>query len=569
MRSHPRLVTTRVLLPAALIVLAIAVNLALLTRITALEIDNPLLVDSTLGELAVWLAAQSEQEAPQSMLGQLARAQAVRAGAASLDTAALLTLMQRIMVGILAVSVALAAAAVVGLFANSARGRTALIGSLIVTLLPLFILPVGTGDNTLMLVMAACVLLITAYFAAPGRITRFHSFVAVLAIIFLVWEGSKAVAAALDYRVAVPATNWEYTGYPTLDDALVALEAGEIDAVIADRSAVRDLMAPFPLAAESEPESFAYPNLRYLTNINTGEAVLGIFPVTPAFPGRLAVVVTAAGGGLSDLNSLLNKRIGTPTGEFADERYLSAPREVILLDLRILNDLNLPHLQNIAEALLQPARRNGPLLLARILADAALHTWGEAVLGFGIGGLLGFLLGTLFAHFAPVERGLLPYVVASQTVPILAIAPMVVIWLGAGPQAVAVISAYLTFFPVTINTLRGLRSPHPNAIELMRSYAASRREVMWKLRFPAALPYIFTALKVSATASVVGAIIGELPSSIRSGLGRAILDFSSDYSLVSTPKLWAAILAAASIGILSFLIVGLVEYLVLRHYIRN
>jgi NitT/TauT family transport system permease protein len=103
----------------------------------------------------------------------------------------------------------------------------------------------------------------------------------------------------------------------------------------------------------------------------------------------------------------------------------------------------------------------------------------------------------------------------------------------------------------------------------MRSYAANRWTIMWKLRFPAALPYIFTALKVSATASVVGAIIGELPSSIRNGLGRAILDFSSDYSLISTPKLWAAIIMAAAIGIVFFVLVSVVERFVLRGYVRG
>ena len=92
---------------------------------------------------------------------------------------------------------------------------------------------------------------------------------------------------------------------------------------------------------------------------------------------------------------------------------------------------------------------------------------------------------------------------------------------------------------------------------------------MWKLRFPAALPYIFTALKVSATASVVGAIIGELPSGIGEGLGRAILDFSSDYSLISTPKLWASIIMAASVGIVFFVAVAILEQLIIGRYIRN
>jgi len=235
----------------------------------------------------------------------------------------------------------------------------------------------------------------------------------------------------------------------------------------------------------------------------------------------------------------------------------------VLVDLRITNDLNMPHLQSIAVALLQPARRNGPVLLTRILAESALTTWGEALMGFVAGGLLGFLLGTVYAHSKLLERGCLPYVVASQTVPILAVAPMVVIALGSGPVAVAVISAYLTFFPVTINTLRGLTSPKPTALELMRSYAATPWEIMWKLRFPAALPYIFTALKVSATASIVGAIIGELPSGVAGGLGRAILNFNQYYT--SDPaKLWASIVIAALLGIGFFLVVSLIERMVLR-----
>ena len=254
----------------------------------------------------------------------------------------------------------------------------------------------------------------------------------------------------------------------------------------------------------------------------------------------------------------------TDEGSFADERYLAEPRSLVLLNLRIFNDLNLPHLQSIAQAFLQPARRNGPFLLISILSGAGLFTLSEAALGFAIGAALGFVLGTIFAHSPFLERSLLPFVVASQTVPILAFAPMVVIWLGASAVSVAVIAAYLTFFPVTINTLRGLLSPSPIALELMRSYAASRLETLWKLRIPAALPYIFTALKVSATASVVGAIIGELPSGISAGLGRAILNFSSDYSLVSTPKLWASIVTAAGIGILFFVTVSLVEWRALR-----
>ena len=233
------------------------------------------------------------------------------------------------------------------------------------------------------------------------------------------------------------------------------------------------------------------------------------------------------------------------------------------LSFAFASDLNMPHVWDIGAAFLRPARRNGPLLIT-ILLDAAMFTMREAVVGFASGALLGFLLGTAFAHSALLERSLVPYVVASQTVPILAIAPMVVVWLRAGWWSVAIIAAYLAFFPMTINTLRGLRSADPRALELMQSYAASRWTTLWKLRLPTAAPYIFTALKVSATTSVVGAIIGELPSGIRDGLGGAILNFNQYY--ISGPaKLWATIIIAALVGVLFFMTIGLSEHVLLRY----
>ena len=112
-------------------------------------------------------------------------------------------------------------------------------------------------------------------------------------------------------------------------------------------------------------------------------------------------------------------------------------------------------------------------------------------------------------HCRLAERAFVPYVIASQTIPIIALAPLIVFALGQGVLAVVVIATYLTFFPVTIAMLRGLRSFDPRALELLRSYGASRREVYWKLRLPASMPYFFTALKIAATAAIVGAIIGE------------------------------------------------------------
>jgi NitT/TauT family transport system permease protein len=127
-----------------------------------------------------------------------------------------------------------------------------------------------------------------------------------------------------------------------------------------------------------------------------------------------------------------------------------------------------------------------------------------------------------------------------------------------------IIATYLSFYPVTIAMLRGLRSPDPRALELMRSYAASRWAVLWKVRFPASLPYLFTALKITATASIVGAIVGEGPGGIQAGLGRAILFFAQQYT-VSPEKLWGAILFTALLGIIFFGVVRGVEVRILRN----
>ncbi|HEY8627744.1 MAG TPA: ABC transporter permease [Gaiellaceae bacterium] len=228
----------------------------------------------------------------------------------------------------------------------------------------------------------------------------------------------------------------------------------------------------------------------------------------------------------------------------------------------VVDDVTMPHIHTILKALGEPSRVNGPLLIT-VLGKSALFTAKEAAIGFALGASIGFLLAIALVHSRLLQRGFLPYIVASQTIPILAIAPMVVVWLRSGWQSVAVIAAYLTFFPVTINTLRGLQSADPRALELMRSYAAGRWKILWKLRVPSSLPYLFSALRVSATASVVGAIIGELPSSIPDGLGGAILNFNQYYSL-EPQNLWATNIVAAALGICFFLAVVLAEKLVVR-----
>ena len=239
------------------------------------------------------------------------------------------------------------------------------------------------------------------------------------------------------------------------------------------------------------------------------------------------------------------------------------PPHVPPFDIKQFNDLNLPHVWDVIGALSQPSVRHSPFSLGAVLIDAAVFTGRSAVLGFAVGAVVGLLLAIIFVRSRLLERALVPYVIATQTVPIVALAPMLVLWVGREWTSVVLVSAYLTFFPVTIAGIRGLSSPDPRALELMRSYAASDWSVLWKVRFQAALPYLFTAFKISATASVVGAIVGEEPTGIRGGLGRAILQFNTQYS--SGPeKLWAVVLVAALLGIGFFVVVRAVELIVLR-----
>jgi NitT/TauT family transport system permease protein len=235
-----------------------------------------------------------------------------------------------------------------------------------------------------------------------------------------------------------------------------------------------------------------------------------------------------------------------------------------------VNDLTLPHLHEIVLQLWQPTSRGEDLWL--YLLHSALFTARAAAVGFLFGALVGFTLGVVLAHFEVLRRGVMPYVVASQTIPILALAPIVVrglgsVSIGGEPPPdwvrVSVIASYLTFFPVTVNTLRGLRAADPWALELMHSYAARGWTILWKLRVPSALPYIFTALKIAATASVVGAIIGEQTASISNGLGGAILNFNQ-YYVLEPKNLWATNLYAALLGIGFFLVVLLAEKVIVH-----
>ena len=236
-----------------------------------------------------------------------------------------------------------------------------------------------------------------------------------------------------------------------------------------------------------------------------------------------------------------------------------------------VDDITLPSLPSIVGALFDPVQEDGELLIS-LLFKAALFTAKEAFVGFAIGTIFGFTLGAVIARYQMLQRGLMPYVVGSQTIPILAIAPIVVVGLGSLSVAgwtptdwlrVSVISAYLTFFPVTVNTVRGLESADPRAIELMRSYASGEWAIFLKLRLPSSLPYLFGAFRSAATACVIGAIIGELPSSIQGGLGGAIINFNQ-YYVLNPQNLWATNLIAAALGISFFLVIVIAEKLLVH-----
>ena len=228
-----------------------------------------------------------------------------------------------------------------------------------------------------------------------------------------------------------------------------------------------------------------------------------------------------------------------------------------------LSDLELPHVWDIAGAFGQPFQGSGATTLGQYLVYQAAYTWAVATVGFFVGAGVGILLASIFVHSSFLERGFVPYVVASQTIPIVALAPMIVTAFGTGLTSVVIIATYLTFFPVTIAVTRGLRSPDPRAVELMHSYAASNWAIYRNVRLPASVPYLFTGLKIAAAASIVGTIIGEGPGGGLQGLGRAILTFNQQY-ITGPERLWATIVVAATVGLLFFGLVRLAERYVLR-----
>lgn len=232
----------------------------------------------------------------------------------------------------------------------------------------------------------------------------------------------------------------------------------------------------------------------------------------------------------------------------------------------------MPHTWDILQRLGEPENRGGGDPIWLTVAGYAWYTFRLALVGLVLGAAVGIGLAVLMARFRIVERGLLPWVIMSQTVPLIALAPQVVSWSGRfdvfgweWPRwaSVCVLAAFLAFFPIAVGTLRGLKSAPAAAVELMDSYAAGWWRTLVKLRFPAAVPSIVPSLKLGATLSVVGVIVSEISTGIRGGIGRAVLSYQQA-STGDPTKVYAAVFGAAALGLVLFGLVVALDVTLMR-----
>ncbi len=206
-----------------------------------------------------------------------------------------------------------------------------------------------------------------------------------------------------------------------------------------------------------------------------------------------------------------------------------------------------------------------PVTSPRSLVYHGWVTLSATFVGFLLGATFGIILAVLIVHLRTLQKSLLPWIICSQMVPILAVAPIVIVVLGAiglhGLLPKAIISAYLCFFPVTIGVVKGLNSPDPIQRDLMRTWSATPAQIFWKLRWPSAMPFLFASLKVSITISLIGAIVAELPTGAQAGIGARLLA-GSYYG--QTIQIWAALLAASLLAVGLIALIGFVERAVAR-----
>jgi NitT/TauT family transport system permease protein len=237
------------------------------------------------------------------------------------------------------------------------------------------------------------------------------------------------------------------------------------------------------------------------------------------------------------------------------------------------DDTSMPHVWSMVSAFGNPEVRGSDTSVLEAVLSAAAYSLLIAFGGFIIGVSVGLLLAIIMQRFYFFERGLLPFVIASQTVPLIALAPLIV---GLGNRvsfgpvswtttySVMFIAAYLAFFPLSVGALRGLQAPRPTSLELMRSYAATPKQVLWKLRFPSSIPYLVPALKVSIAAAVVGTVVAEISTGVKGGIGRLIIEYARETT--SQPaKVYVAVFGAILLGLVATALVTALDMYLTRN----
>jgi len=247
-----------------------------------------------------------------------------------------------------------------------------------------------------------------------------------------------------------------------------------------------------------------------------------------------------------------------------------------LLGINILpraNDRAMPHVWDMLSRYNRPELRSSPRKIWRVVLAGAWFSFRLSLVGFAIGATVGVLLAALMARFKVVERGLLPYLVVSQTVPLIALAPLVVSWGGKlevfgyeWPRwlSASVLGAFLAFFPVAVGTLRGLASANPASLELMDSYAASWTQTLFRLRFPAAVPFMVPALKLAASSAVIGVVVAEISTGLKGGIGRLIIEYARE-ATGDPAKVFTAVFGAALLGLAMAGLVAAFDLYVMRN----
>jgi NitT/TauT family transport system permease protein len=232
----------------------------------------------------------------------------------------------------------------------------------------------------------------------------------------------------------------------------------------------------------------------------------------------------------------------------------------------------MPHIWDMGARLFDPERRGSPRQIWRVVLAGVWYSFRLAVLGLAMGGAVGVGLAVLMARFRLVRRALFPYLVASQTVPLIALAPLVASWGGRlqpfgweWPKwfSVVVLGAFLAFFPVSVGTLRGLESTPATSLELMRSYAATWGQTLRRVRFPAAVPHIVPAFRLAAAAAVVGVVVAEISTGQRGGIGRLVIEYGRT-SAADPERLFTAVFGAAVLGLLMTILVSGIDWLVMH-----